>query len=257
MSTPDRSKTWIVLPAYNAEKTLAATVAVIPQEFHERILLVDDASKDATVEVARKLNLKIIVHEKNSGYGANQKTCYKSALELGAEIVVMLHPDNQYDPRVVGVMSDLINLGNADVIIGNRIRNRRDALSGGMPVWKYVLNRTSTLFENVVLGQTIGDFHSGLRAYSREVLETVPFDLNSDAFGFDQQTLIQIAAFGFRMGEIPVPTRYKEDSSSINVRASLRYGLVTIAALAKFIMFRFGLGLPRMFIQGKGSQNIS
>lgn len=243
----DRSKTWIVLPAYNAEKTLQVTVADIPAEFQGRVLLVDDASTDGTASLARRLGLKVIVHDKNLGYGANQKTCYKSALELGADIVVMLHPDNQYDSRVVGIMSDLISLGNADVVIGNRIRNRKDALSGGMPKWKYIINRLSTLLENVLLGQTIGDFHSGLRAYSRNVLETIPFERNNNAFGFDQEFLIQVSAFGFRTGEIPVPTRYGSDASSINVMASLRYGTVTISCLTKFLFYRSRIFRPKIF----------
>lgn len=242
-----RNRTWIVLPAFNAEKTLEKTVSEIPKEFFGRILLVDDASQDSTVSVAKKLGLKVIEHDENSGYGANQKTCYTAALELGAEIIVMLHPDNQYDGRVVGIMSDLICLGNADVVIGNRIRNRQDALAGGMPVWKYILNRSSTLFENVVLGQTIGDFHSGLRAYSKQVLETIPFEENSDDFGFDQELLVQLAAFGFRTGEVPVPVKYREESSSIDLANSLIYGISTCRALIKYLFFRVGFSRFAMF----------
>ena len=242
-----REKTWIVLPAYNAAETLHSTVSKIPNEFSGRIILVDDASSDSTIELASELGLWVFAHENNLGYGANQKTCYKAALEFGAEIVIMLHPDNQYDPRVVGIISDLIALDNADVILGNRIRNRKDALAGGMPVWKYFINRFTTLMENVLLGQTIGDFHSGLRGYSREVLQTIPFELNENGFGFDQQLLIQIAAFGFRTGEVPVPTNYAPGSSSINFPASLKYGLTTLRFILLYLMFKLGIVSPRIF----------
>jgi glycosyltransferase involved in cell wall biosynthesis len=242
-----REKTWIVLPAYNAEKTLLATIQDIPKDLRSNIILVDDFSTDKTVQVAESLGIFTFKHPKNLGYGANQKTCYQQALLKGAEIVVMLHPDHQYDPRVVGIMSDLISLGNADMVLGNRIRNRKDALSGGMPLWKYAINRLSTFIENFVLGQTIGDFHSGLRAYSRRLLETIPYENNSDSFGFDQELLVQASAFGFRIGEVPVPTIYTKNSSSINIKNSMLYGLKAILALLKYLIFKLGLKRFDMF----------
>jgi len=242
-----REKTWIVLPAYNAEKTLLATIQDIPKDLRSNIILVDDFSTDKTVQVAESLGIFTFKHPKNLGYGANQKTCYQQALLKGAEIVVMLHPDHQYDPRVVGIMSDLISLGNADMVLGNRIRNRKDALSGGMPFWKYAINRLSTFIENFVLGQTIGDFHSGLRAYSRRLLETIPYENNSDSFGFDQELLVQASAFGFRIGEVPVPTIYTKNSSSINIKNSMLYGLKAILALLKYLIFKFGFKRFDMF----------
>lgn len=242
-----RSKTWIVLPAYNAEATLQETVSKIPSQLRSRVILVDDGSWDRTVEIAVRLNLVVLKHDFNKGYGANQKTCYKEALSRGAEVVVMLHPDAQYDPRVVGIMSDLITLGNADMVIGNRIRNRRDAIEGGMPVWKYLINRVSTLAENFILGQSIGDFHSGLRAYSKALLESIPFELNNNSFGFDQEFIIQASALKFRIGEVPVPTRYSVHSSSISLVNSLEYGVVGIRALLKYFVYRTGMYTPRMF----------
>lgn len=236
-----------MLPAFNAELTLLETFQGIPPEMRSRMILVDDSSSDRTLEVAKSLGIITVKHDRNLGYGANQKTCYQLALSKGAEIVVMLHPDNQYDPRVVGIMSDLISLGNADMVLGNRIRNRKDALGGGMPLWKYLINRLSTLIENLILGQTIGDFHSGLRAYSRRLLETIPFEGNSDSFGFDQELLVQASAFGFRIGEVPVPTIYTKKSSSINLLNSLRYGYCALKALSKFVTFKLKLSKPNMF----------
>ena len=247
LSDSMRSKTWIVLPAYNAEATLQETVSKLPSELRSRVILVDDGSWDRTVEIALRLNLIVLKHDLNKGYGANQKTCYREALSRGAEVVIMLHPDAQYDPRVVGIMSDLITFGNADMVIGNRIRNRRDAIKGGMPVWKYLLNRASTLVENVILGQSIGDFHSGLRAYSRVLLETIPFELNNDSFGFDQEFIIQASALKFRIGEVPVPTRYSVHSSSINLVNSFKYGVVGVLALSKYFVYRTGIYTPKMF----------
>jgi glycosyltransferase involved in cell wall biosynthesis len=234
-------------PGLQRRADIAETIQGIPQDLRSRIILVDDCSTDKTLEVAKSLELTTFRHTRNLGYGANQKTCYRLALSKGAEIVVMLHPDNQYDPRVVGIMSDLIFLGNADMVLGNRIRNRKDALSGGMPLWKYVINRFSTLIENLILGQTIGDFHSGLRAYSRGLLETIPFENNSDSFGFDQELLVQASAFGFRIGEVPVPTIYTGKSSSINIVNSLFYGYRASIAISKFIIFKLRLTQPKMF----------
>ena len=228
----------VVMPAYNAAATLERTVADINRTHVSEIILVDDASSDATVEVARGLGLRVIEHERNKGYGGNQKTCYRAALETDADVIVMVHPDYQYDSRVIGIMAEIIDLGICDIVLGNRMRARREALDGGMPVWKYVINRTSTFFENLVLGQTLGDWHSGLRAYSRAALKTVPFERNSDDFGFDQEFLIQAVHFGLVLGDIPVPVRYFPEASSINVRRSVRYGGVALGAMASRLMHK-------------------
>ena len=242
-----RSNTWIVMPAYNAAKTLEKTYEDIPDDLKPNVILVDDCSQDATVEIAKQLGIRVIVHEKNLGYGANQKTCYKEALLMGADVVVMLHPDRQYDARVTGVMSDLIELGNSDIILGNRIRTRREALGSGMPKWRYFLNRSSTLVEDVLLGQTISDFHSGLRAYSRDVLNSIRFEENSDDFMFDQEFLIQAVALNFRIADIPIPARYERDSSSISFKRSMEYGLGGFLTLIHFFAFKFGISRTSKF----------
>lgn len=220
------------MPAYNAERTLERTYFDVPERLRNQVLLVDDCSTDRTVEVARALGLEVIQHDRNLGYGANQKTCYRAALERGANVVVMLHPDFQYDARVVGLMAELIYLGTVDFVLGNRIRTRAEALSGGMPKWKYFLNRTSTFAENLILGQSIGDFHSGLRAYSRELLLTIPFHSNSNDFSFDQEMIVQAVSFKFRLGDIPVPVRYMEEASSIGLKRSIKYGFGGLGAIA-------------------------
>jgi glycosyltransferase involved in cell wall biosynthesis len=229
---------WIVLPAYNAASTLKSTFFKIPVEMRSRVILVDDASSDQTVDIAKELGIFTVSHDVNLGYGANQKTCYKKALEFGAEVVVMLHPDDQYDARVVGIMSDLILMGNCDIVLGNRIRTRREALSGGMPRWRYFLNRSSTFIENILLGQTVGDFHSGLRAYSRDVLETIPFELNRDSFVFDQELLIEAVNFNFRIADIPIPAKYEGDSSSISFRDSMIYGFLGFTTLVSYFLHK-------------------
>lgn len=228
------------MPAFNAERTLETTLAGIPQEYRAHVLLVDDCSSDGTVALATRLGLRVIVHDTNRGYGANQKTCYDAALAGGADVVVMVHPDNQYDPRLCGVMSQIVQLGVCDMVLGNRIRTRREALDGGMPLWKYVINRVSTLFENFVLGQSIGDFHSGYRAYSRELLERIPFHANSDDFAFDQEMLVQAVAFGFKLGDIPVPVRYGNDASSIGFRRSVVYGFGGLRAIFAYWFAAWG-----------------
>jgi glycosyltransferase involved in cell wall biosynthesis len=229
----------IVLPAFNAEITLEATVTEIPEAFGDIRILVDDASWDQTVAKAQSLGLHVVSHEQNRGYGGNQKTCYQTALDLGADYVVMIHPDNQYDARIAPVMVDLIRIGVCDVVLGNRIRTRREALAGGMPLWKYLVNRTSTFAENLVLGQSIGDFHSGFRAYSRRVLETIPFHANSEDFAFDQEFLMQAINAGFKIGDVPVPVRYMKEASSISFRRSVRYGFGTIGAFVGMKMHRW------------------
>ena len=229
-----RGKVVAVMPAYNAAATLERTVADIPPGVVDEIVLVDDCSRDKTANLARRMGLKVIVHEKNKGYGGNQKTCYKLALELGADYVVMIHPDYQYDSRVVGAAVEFLRLGICDVILGSRVRTRQEALAGGMPVWKYVANRILTTIENIALGQNLGDFHSGFRAYRREVLEKVPFDLNTNDFAFDTQFLAQAVHFGFKVGDIPVPVRYFDEASSISFKRCIKYGLSTLQVMAEF-----------------------
>ena len=223
-----------VMPAYNAARTLERTLADIPPGAVDEIILVDDGSKDDTVAIARRLGLTVIVHEKNKGYGGNQKTCYREALARGAEYVVMIHPDYQYDSRVIGATIEFLQLGICDVMMGSRIRTRREALAGGMPAWKYIANRLLTITENVALGQNLGDFHSGYRAYRREVLETIPYEKNTDDFAFDTQFLAQAVYFNFKLGDIPVPVRYFDEASSINFRRCIKYGLTTLWVMAQF-----------------------
>jgi glycosyltransferase involved in cell wall biosynthesis len=224
-------KTIIVLPAYNAAATLKATVRDIPLECFDELILVDDCSKDDTVEIAEELGLTTIRHKVNRGYGANQKTCYDAALEHGADIIVMLHPDYQYDARLIPCFIGFIETGVCDVMLGNRIRTRVEALACGMPLYKYISNRALTITENLVLGQNLGDFHSGFRCYKREVLETIPYHKNSNDFVFDSQFLAQAEYFGFRIGDAPVPCRYFSEASSINFLKSTKYGLQTLQTL--------------------------
>jgi len=238
---PETIRTVVVMPAYNAARTLERTVADLPSEGIHEVILVDDHSVDETVEIARQLGLTVITHEINRGYGANQKTCYQRALESGADVVVMIHPDYQYDARLLGVAAEILRLGVCDCVLGSRIRTRREALAGGMPRWKYLANRILTTIENIALGQNLGDFHSGFRAYRREVLETIPFDENSDDFVFDSQFLAQAVHFGFKLGDIPVPVRYFDEASSINLWRSIRYGTSTLWVLAKFWLHRVGI----------------
>jgi len=242
------SKTFVVMPAFNAAATLEKTFHDLPLEFKANVILVDDCSTDDTVKIAQNLGLRVFVHKENSGYGANQKTCYQEAIKAGAEIVVMLHPDFQYDARVTRILAELIDLGNCDVVLGNRIRSRSEALGGGMPHWKYFLNRVSTLFENFVLGQGLGDFHSGLRAYSRRVLTTIPFELNSNDFAFDQEFLVQAVNFDFKIGDIPVPVRYFEEASSINFRRSMTYGQGALSAILFYFLHRMKIRKDARFI---------
>jgi glycosyltransferase involved in cell wall biosynthesis len=237
---PRKHKIIAVLPAYNAARTLAATVADFPVGSVDEILLVDDGSKDNTVAIAREMGLSVIVHEKNTGYGGNQKTCYKYCLDHGADIVVMIHPDYQYDARTIPHAVGMIELGICDVILGNRVRSRAEALKCGMPWWKYVSNRALTAFENLFLGQNLGEFHSGFRVYRRKVLETVPFERNSDDFVFDTQFLVQAVHFGFRLGDIPVPVRYFDEASQINFRRSAKYGLQTVTTVGKYWLNKVG-----------------
>jgi len=234
-------KVVVVMPAYKAAQTLERTYREIPLEQVHQVILVDDASNDRTVEVARGLGIQTVVHERNRGYGANQKTCYDAALALEPDVVVMVHPDYQYDPRLIPYFLGYLRLNVCDVMLGSRIRTRRETLEGGMPVYKYLSNRLLTIIENLVLGQNLGDFHSGFRMYTREVLETIPYHKNSDDFVFDTELLAQAAHFGFRIGDCPMPVRYFEEASSINFRRSARYGLATLATMTKFLLQKWGL----------------
>jgi glycosyltransferase involved in cell wall biosynthesis len=233
-----------VLPAYNAERTLAATLADVPVGAVDEFLLVDDGSTDRTVQVACEMGLTVVQHPRNRGYGGNQKTCYRWALDHGADIIVMIHPDYQYDSRVIPHAVGIIELGICDVVLGSRVRARAEALTGGMPWWKYIANRGLTAFENFTLGQNLGDFHSGFRVYRREVLERIPFERNSDDFVFDTQFLVQAVNFGFRLGDVPVPVRYFKEASSINFKRSLKYGLSTVGMVGRWWLHRAGWKSP-------------
>lgn len=237
----------IVLPAYNAEKTLEITVKSIPEVYKYDIILVDDCSTDNTFDLAKKLGLEVYKTDKNSGYGANQKICYQKALERGADIVVMLHPDYQYDPKVVPFMCGLIEIGICDVVLGNRIRTRKEALKGGMPLYKYVSNRFLTMIENVVSGQNLGEWHSGLRAYSRNVLETINWKANSDDFVFDTQFMFQCVNAGFRIGDIPVPVKYFDEASQIDFRRSVVYGFSSLFVAFQYLIKKVGFFESEIF----------
>lgn len=234
----------VVMPAYNAARTLERTVGEIDRTVVDRILVVDDASSDATVEIARRLGLELHVHPRNRGYGANQKTCYAAALAGGEEIVVMVHPDYQYTPKLLPAMASMIACGEYDVVLGSRILGR-GALAGGMPLYKYVSNRFLTLVENLLLGQKLSEYHTGYRAFRREVLATLPLAENSDDFLFDNQILVQAFAAGFRVGELSCPTKYFPEASSIDFSRSLRYGFGVLRVAAAGALHRAGLARPR------------
>jgi glycosyltransferase involved in cell wall biosynthesis len=233
-------KVIVVMPAYNAAKTLEKTYRDIPPATVDHVILVDDVSQDQTVEIARQLDLEVIVHLQNKGYGGNEKSCYLEALRAGADIVVMLHPDYQYDSRLIPELIAPIQRGEADMMMGSRFLGE-GTLKGGMPIWKYISNRFLTLVENLVLGQRLSECHTGFRAYSRRMLETIPFLLNSDKFVFDTEIIAQAVAFGFRIGEIGVPTRYFEEASSVNFKNSVIYGLSTLWVMVRYLAHRFGL----------------
>ena len=233
-NTLSQGKIVVVMPAYNAESTLEKTVRDLPMSSVDEIILVDDGSTDSTVKIAKSLGLKVYIHDKNRGYGGNQKTCYQEALKLNAEYVVMIHPDYQYDARVVDAAVRFLRLDICDVVLGSRIRTRHEALQGGMPKYKYFANRALTFFENIALGQNVGDYHTGFRAYRREVLETIHFMENSEDFVFDSQFLAQVVFHGFRIGDVPVPVRYFKEASSINFRRSMIYGLATLKTVGEY-----------------------
>lgn len=236
----------VVMPAYNAARTLERTYHDIPPGVVDHVILVDDVSQDETVEVAQRLGLQVVVHVQNRGYGGNQKTCYLEALRSNADVIVMLHPDYQYDSARIPELIVPILEGNCDMVLGSRLLAKRKggtspALEGGMPIWKYIANRFLTICENTVLGQHLSECHTGLRAYSRRLLETVPFLINSDDFVFDTEMIVQAVAFDFHIGEIAVETRYFEEASSVNFRRSVVYGLATLNVLRRYIMHRLRL----------------
>ncbi len=231
----------VVMPAYNAAKTLERTYADIPHDIVSRIILVDDVSKDETVDVARQLGLDVIIHQQNLGYGGNQKTCYRAALEQGADVVVMLHPDYQYDAtRIPDLIAPILS-GEKHLMLGSRFLG--DPLAGGMPKWKFIANRFLTTVENIAFGLHLSEYHTGLRAYSRRLLETIPYQLNSNDFVFDQELIAQVVAAGMgrRIGEIAVPTRYFEEASSVGFKRSVVYGASTLRVVLRYALHRVGV----------------
>lgn len=236
----------VVMPAYRASKTLERTWHAIPHDVVDDVLLVDDASDDETVAIARRLGMKVKIHPINLGYGANQKTCYAGALELGADIVIMLHPDYQYEPRLVTAMAAMVSSGVYDMVIGSRILGG-GALKGGMPYWKYFANRVLTAFENLMLGAKMSEYHSGYRAYSRTLLQAIHWQRNSDDFIFDNEFLVQVLLSGYRLGEISVPTKYFPEASSIGLARSVRYGFGVLGVSLLGALARGGVYRHRLF----------
>lgn len=245
----------VVMPAYNAEKTLERTLDDLPTSVDIRIL-VDDGSKDNTAALAGRLGVRTFVHDSNYGYGRNQQTCYQEALAAGADVVVMVHPDYQYTPALVTPMASMIAYGVYDVVIASRILGG-GALRGGMPLYKYIFNRFLTAFQNLFLGVKLSEYHTGFRAFDRRVLEAVPMYQNSDDFVFDNEMLAQTVMLGFRIGEVSCPTKYFKEASSINFRRSVRYGLGVLATTMKFFFHRLGIVKSRIFEQGQRPQRPS
>ncbi len=230
----------VVMPAYNAAETLTRTVAEIPGDVVDEILLVDDASSDNTVEVAKELGLTVYMHDQNFGYGRNQKTCYREALKRGADVVVMVHPDYQYSPKLIVPMADMVAFGEYDVVLGSRILGK-GAIEGGMPVYKYIANRALTLVQNILLRQKLSEYHTGFRAFRRGVLERLPLEENSDDFVFDNEMISQAVFFGYRIGEISCPTKYFPEASNINFWRSVRYGFGVLGTSLRFRLNRMRL----------------
>jgi glycosyltransferase involved in cell wall biosynthesis len=240
-------KVIVVMPAYNAEKTLEQTYREIPMDIVDDIILVNDASKDNTVQEAERLGIRhIITHPQNRGYGGNQKSCYNKALELGADIVVMLHPDYQYTPKLILAMSSIIANGLYPVVFGSRILGK-GALRGGMPMYKYISNRALTLFQNILMNQKLSEYHTGYRAFSREVLEKVNYELNNDDFIFDNEMIAQIFDAGFEIGEVTCPTKYFDEASSINLSRSIKYGLGVFGVSVGYFLKRLGWITPVIY----------
>ncbi len=247
MNKSTKKGVFVVMPAYNAEKTLQKTYKDVPKGAVDRILLVDDGSHDKTVQIAKKLGVETVVHPQNRGYGGNQITCYTVSLSEGAKIVIMLHPDYQYDATRIPELIEPILKGRFDIVLGSRIRTRKEALDGGMPKYKYFFNRFLTTVQNIVLGQNLSEYHTGLRAYTKEVLLKLPFHKFSDDFVFDQQILVSAIVAGFKIGEIPIPVRYFPDASSINFRRSVKYGLSTLYTLFLYLIYAAGIYKAKIF----------
>lgn len=242
-----KQKVVVVMPAYNAAKTLKKTVSDIPAKTVDEIILVDDGSHDKTVQIAKKMGLKTVVHPQNRGYGGNQKTCYTMALSEDADIVVMIHPDYQYDSSLTKEMIRPIVDGRFDIVLGSRIRTRSEALNGGMPFWKYFANRFLTMLQNVTLGQNLSEYHTGFRAFDKKVLKSLPFHKFSDDFVFDQDILISAIYSNYKIGEIPVPVRYFPEASSINFIRSAKYGLGILWDLGLYILAKTDLYTSKIF----------
>ena len=242
-----KPKIIVIMPAYNAEKTVQKTYNDLPKDLISEVILIDDASPDKTVDKARKLDITVYTHPKNKGYGANQKTCYDQALKRNPDIIVMVHPDYQYDARLVGVLCEPIVNGRSDVMLGSRIQTRHQVLAGGMPLWKYFANRFLTLAENLAMGLNLSEYHTGFRAYSAHVLKTIPYLKFSDDFVFDQQILISALSYGFNISEIPVPCKYFPEASSINFARSTKYGLSTIWTVFLYLLHSLGIIKSQLF----------
>ncbi|MBN2056590.1 glycosyltransferase family 2 protein [bacterium] len=234
-----RLKTVVVMPAYNAGPTLLRTYQDVPREWVDLIILVDDCSQDDTVELASGLDIQVIAHGENRGYGGNQKTCYRNALDQGADIIIMLHPDYQYDPRIIPRMISPIADGEADIVFASRFLG--NPLEGNMPLYKYISNRLLTWLQNRIQGTGFSEFHTGYRAYSRKALETIPFSRNSDGFVFDNEIIIQGLIKGMRFVEVPVETRYERDSSTVSFKGSLLYGIRVLRNLTRFLLHKHGI----------------
>lgn len=245
------SKVVIVMPAYNAAKTLVKTFNDIPKKYRKNVILVDDGSKDKTIKIAKKLGIKSFVHPQNRGYGGNQKTCYTLALSEGADVVVMIHPDYQYDSTLTGDIVKPILDARFDIMLGSRIRTRKEVLAGGMPVYKYYSNRFLTILENMILGQNLSEYHTGYRAFHRKVLEKLPFHKFSDDFAFDQDILISATHENYKIGEIQVPVRYFPEASSINFQRSVKYGLGILWALNRYILEKSNFFHFKIFKESK------
>ncbi len=239
------------MPAYNAEKTVNDTYRDLPKDLISEVILVDDSSGDKTVEKAKKLGITVYVHKKNRGYGANQKTCYDESLKRNPDIVVMVHPDYQYDAKLVGVLCEPVVNGRADIMLGSRIQTRNQVMAGGMPIWKYFANRVLTLVENLTMGLNLSEYHTGFRAFSAEVLRTVPYHKFSDDFVFDQQILISALSCGFNISEVPIPCKYFKDASSINFKRSAKYGLFTLFTILTYLLNQVGLVQSTIFKSNK------
>lgn len=251
---PKKRKVIIVMPAYNAEKTLEKTYRKIPKDIADDVILVDDGSLDKTLKVAKQLGIKAFKHPQNRGYGGNQKTCYTLALNEGADIIVMIHPDYQYDPSFTKELIEPILKGRCGIMLGSRIRSRKEALAGGMPLYKYLGNRFLTFIENIALGQNLSEYHTGFRAFDKKVLLSLPFHKFSDDFVFDQQILISAIKEGFTIGEIAVPVAYFPEASSINFGRSIKYGLNTLQSILIFLLDSAGIYRARVFNKGNDNE---